>query len=995
MKQQMIGNVVNGVLRKKLEERVLDIMDHPEDVPEDILDNLKLAKDRGFKDIVSGFNEIFSEVGKIQVERTIQKKKNKIIKRKEKEFQDYLITHPEKLEELENGLKFLASEKNIRSGRLDIAAKDNELRDTKVELKARDSDSRNNYMQIMKYLNDDKEKNGRLFFVAPEIKADLFFALKQQIDSGQIKLFEHNFKGDDNFSFNQIQEDNYEVPREIDWSKRKRKKQDNGLVRVTAAVGQSNGNNDGLNRKKNQEDNLDQKIEVKVKPEPVIDKRTPEVSEVIEKDVFSHLENGPLKIPISKKSNEKALTMHVNGLENPDSPGLTVSGFKGEEKRDVVKISARETQIEKGLENYPYYYQVIDANIENPKDMDKYTQKVKVTKSQRDSLLLLLEEDQRPIRFEESTDPVINISEIRGNLRSLKINNFETFLKKIYAISNYSQLFRESYKTIDRDWGAGVLDDDSPEPVNGVIQEMKIDFKSTLQSKKEIQKDLEKTINSVKDVDGNLVDIKYILSDILRGPNLNYEVKENIGSFLEAIKYPAEAYLNEFLKTKIKRAEELFKVDRNLGIGYLLFSPDMGLALDNGSNEGSSPQEDNERFKHIFSFINYDHKVYYELFNLLTVGFDPKKQEISKNKKKELESLIETPILKMRFKDYNDELLPNKGSLGKKELLKLTHGNREGEILEEGIDSIYQIYGKFEEMDDVVLNYLIRPQDIGQNINIKELEVFDGTFKETLNKLDRGMDKTSRKLRKVRNKLKRLAKNNPTSTQVIDKYMNFSEQRLLSEFLDLKIKRAKELRKIDYEVSQDYLTHQIVPEDIGLSKKVLDNIENENKTNINLKKFILKDTEDYQNIISQFKVKPEPSKLEIKVEQKPSKPTPPKPKIPTYMEAKSIKNNLISKHKYLVSEDSISRIDYFVEDVLDKYNGDKGKLSSFYSTISKFDFDRKVRDRTKIPSDTEIRNFFDDITLEYLHKKLIPSKKDLDKLYEKTCGHKLEQDIAN
>ncbi|MEM4271203.1 MAG: endonuclease NucS, partial [Candidatus Pacearchaeota archaeon] len=234
-RSQLTGMLKN-LIRKKLEDMVLDTMDHPEHVPDDFIECYEIARQEGFTDILEGFNEIFREVGQVQTERVLKRRKNLKINQEEKALQSYFIANNgEQLNSIEQGLKYVAHEKPTRAGRLDILASDKEGKEVKIELKARDYDSRKVFFQIMKYFNDDKTGNARLIFVAPKVKADLLFALAEYERSGRMRFFEVE-KQNGGYVMRRKTSEDVPEPTLIKWTKRPRRTLSKGLVKVVSGM---------------------------------------------------------------------------------------------------------------------------------------------------------------------------------------------------------------------------------------------------------------------------------------------------------------------------------------------------------------------------------------------------------------------------------------------------------------------------------------------------------------------------------------------------------------------------------------------------------------------------------------------------------------------------------------------------------------------------------------------------------------------------------------
>ncbi len=220
------------ILKKELEKIVLDVMSHPSEVPEDIFELMAVAQQNGFSDIYSGFKEIMAEIGMIQAGKAIGRRKNQNRKLEEKALQDYFISNNgQRLGQIEEGLAYIASEKTIRAGRLDILAQDNQGKEVKIELKARDYDSRAVFFQLMKYFHDG---NSRMIFITPEIKPDLILALTGHVSSGKMSFFRVE-KSNGDYTLTKVNPQDISQPAVIDWTKRKRK-QNGSFVRVTSGL---------------------------------------------------------------------------------------------------------------------------------------------------------------------------------------------------------------------------------------------------------------------------------------------------------------------------------------------------------------------------------------------------------------------------------------------------------------------------------------------------------------------------------------------------------------------------------------------------------------------------------------------------------------------------------------------------------------------------------------------------------------------------------------
>lgn len=230
-RKKLIGKMKQA-LERKLEDLVLETMNHPDDLPADILEMERIARENGFTQAQIGIEQIFEEFGRIEVERKIDRIRNSQRNNEEKKLQDYFVAEQGKrVGEIELGLKYIGHEKVVRAGRLDIHAHDAQGKEVKVELKARDYDSKAVFYQIMKYYQDDKTGDARIIFIAPEVKPDLLFSLAQYQQTGRMKFFEYE-QMNGNVNLKERKPEDVPDAKPIDWSKKKRNK--NGEIRIKA-----------------------------------------------------------------------------------------------------------------------------------------------------------------------------------------------------------------------------------------------------------------------------------------------------------------------------------------------------------------------------------------------------------------------------------------------------------------------------------------------------------------------------------------------------------------------------------------------------------------------------------------------------------------------------------------------------------------------------------------------------------------------------------------
>ena len=169
--RRQVLQLLNSVLKRKLEDKILEMIDLPKGrTDRHILNYIQIAKEHSFQDSLTILERIVYEIGEAQITRIARAAQPR--NEPERALEDYLSqgTH---LTEIESGLRYEGRQRRIKSGRTDIHALDKDKKSVTIELKAADYDSAKVHLQLLKYMG---EKDQRVIFVAPEIKADLYFA---------------------------------------------------------------------------------------------------------------------------------------------------------------------------------------------------------------------------------------------------------------------------------------------------------------------------------------------------------------------------------------------------------------------------------------------------------------------------------------------------------------------------------------------------------------------------------------------------------------------------------------------------------------------------------------------------------------------------------------------------------------------------------------------------------------------------------------------------
>lgn len=832
MVNEVITGVVRGVIRKKLEDLVFELMNHPRDSG-DISKYIDIAREYCFWDIVNGFELVDSEIGKIQREATVEKEKAKKERElKEKQFQDYLITHPDKLDGIEKGLKILKDEKNIRSGRLDLAAIDEKENNAGIELKARDYDSIDTHVKIEKYLFEDDSKKSRVFFVAPEIKPDLFFSLRELQEQGRVRFFEYDFDFENQkyCNFKEIKADDFEEPKDIPWGRKKRKKENNGWIRVTAAI----GNDRAKPKKKHAE--------------------------------FQETGSAEVKIQADKPSD---------------------------------------------MSSYPHYYQVLARSLPNLQDKEKYLKAREITKAQFEGLERLAFTDELASALDnakKNADWFIPADDLHkmGEGHTLEVpyvgkrsgDSWDKFKKGYSLVREYS-----------KDMGSHIINCfmhialDNPKFRESIALQGKDEsekLQNALTWLKREQKILSKRIKSAMYGEADIKHLREIINqfrkDMSEGRN-GYD-KEFNDKYYKSLEYMtsfvSEALASEFIKSKIARTEELMKLDKNLALSYLTFSPDkskenvnlyLEYFLSNGKLELGDKIDKNSMLvpnaesgkvlvqvgSHLHNFVEEDNKLYQSILTYFIGKEAQKALEISRKQKEQLEALVESAALNRELSMYNedgdfDEVHPRKIDLAKLQANKMNvitsrKQLREKQMLMKGIVELDETFREFTKVSNDTFHYMLG--HLGKQ-NINDLGKYESTFYKILAFIDNGDEAKAlrRSLDSMNEDAEKESKfqKDPFIKEFTKKYTRFARERAIEQFLDLKIKRTKALNEIDENLAQSYLEYFELPEEI--KSKMGEIFEETDLTGIRIKPIIQKDTEFYQNLISQLKVGEEYSELE-------------------------------------------------------------------------------------------------------------------------------------
>lgn len=218
----------------------------------------------------------------------------------------------------------------------------------------------------------------------------------------------------------------------------------------------------------------------------------------------------------------------------------------------------------------------------------------------------------------------------------------------------------------------------------------------------------------------------------------------------------------------------------------------------------------------------------------------------------------------------------------------------------------------------------------------------------------------------------------PESRQAIEKSYTFPRIRGLRDFMALKYDRTRELFTLDKVLGNTYFKYSPLTQNSldGFCRRPI------SFTDLpvgfpDLPRFIRMDQTLYDQLLDRIDVrldevysvavKPTPREDVKEVVPQPVfeyKPTP----------EQILTDAIFNKHGQEFSRDASKRARYFVNEDVTRYNGDRDELAKSFSGF-------KLGKRLRGVEDVSVRNFFDDVMLQYLTKGKTPSSKDLERVY--------------
>jgi len=219
--QKRLLSLSKSLVKKKLEDKILDIIDMPVGTSDkNLFDYIRIAQKHNFSNEELLLKDLALETFEKLLEQSSNPKKKRA--QPEKELEDYL-SKGNNLERIEEGLTYLSRQYCIKSGILDIKAEDIESKPVSIELKFDDYSTEKVTDQLKGYLNE--RKGERVLFVAPEVRPIIFYRLKEFYDEGRL-LFFHVKKNGEDYDFEKVNESNLPEARHLNLDVSPKQKKD-------------------------------------------------------------------------------------------------------------------------------------------------------------------------------------------------------------------------------------------------------------------------------------------------------------------------------------------------------------------------------------------------------------------------------------------------------------------------------------------------------------------------------------------------------------------------------------------------------------------------------------------------------------------------------------------------------------------------------------------------------------------------------------------------
>lgn len=889
----------------------------------------------------------------------------------ENALRDYLADLGD-LSVIEQGLRFKRAEDVLRSGRQDILAVDQKDEDVTIELKARPYNRSEVIYEVKKYHG---ETGNRGIFVAPTIKPDLFFALKDQYDAGRLSFYEvEEVERGTDYRFREITADDFtesdeeKAARVLEQSQRRgrsRQRQTEGVINFRKRNGQSENGN-GRPKKKTSKRKKKEKSEAVTQTEPTKQYDPPRPTKL----TFELIEERTLE----------------PGETLPDLTPLV--GFDGAEAIPTGTFG-------QPPEDSSYLYKVmVHENIgnENQHNRDRYAGTIYVRQGVKSDLERLLANPGR--------DTILEMAEIGE-----KIKLANAIIPDIRAI----QFVEKCEKRTEEESQEGILFHAS---IGSYIRD-NADIGAIETSLDRIRRTTSK-FNSVHGREQK----EYIpmIIDALKNDGVPHKEAEKFVNYVMKRGSP----INEcrLFETSIERMKALERIDPAIARTYAahLISTDGQLRDLTGNEE---ILERLAKTQHIDSYtgqsINiaeldqwfYEQLVanteeapdYFFLARHHEIGTEDErrrtleKRKISRPQLDALEELLMPDQYEKGLERYDQEWDTDMSPID----LKLTRSmpqvasKKELGIGKEGNAAVEEFFNDITSATSNLFKYLSgynTPVEGPLIPTVEGLEAAVAPVVELSDDIRYTQTPRAKKIKKLVDMMRKKAKGtkNEKLIDYTEKRYDFARSKLLGDFARTKLRRVNALNQIDPTLAQTYMrystdTHRILNEpDYELDPK-----KSLVPGDYPIKDFMMRDQAMYESMLERLTA---PERVEIireSKEQKNGNGHQDKPKTQRKPKSEQISvETRIANGIYNGRERDLAGyepwITHITEDIASAGYSDS-QINQFQSALAEANIARRFRDRDNRPEMGTLELFSQDLMLNYISKRIVPNKDQIRELY--------------
>jgi hypothetical protein len=540
--QVSAGELMLPMIRKNLE----DFLAQNEELEggrfhRDLEEVEEIAKNLGFLDLQERFDIIYKAIGRANA----HKKRVRVEKdRREDDFEKYLI-RDNNLEKIEPGLRFIDNQFRLLSGRPDLKALDSEQRKVYLELKINGEDVDSQIREVHRHLNGDK--NARVIFVAPEITPRFYFSFQKEIEEGRLTLRTvQEVKRGQEYNFSSFDPSEYlrraeEISDEEERRNKKRtKRRDTGIVNVGGKNESKNG------KKKNENGSSDSLVVSHSFQDNGDDTHRPE-----------HVDVAFPKKGISEESYEE-YKRNAPGYPKFYNILILYGIIDGDRKKHLVRRKTTEV-IRKELERLVSCFELEDQLEHSDRTRVASQKAVIVGKADSDGRYFL------PLDRCSSQD-----ERFITEANSFENDTRAKFYQMIKIISDHLLYPRNcNYHINPNEEFGNISDQISPTEDDMANRWKSMDIEQRMKVIEQMGARFDEVMGGLDRGDSGR-----IIGGFCRLVNrVAFDRPEEEREFAkEAVKFRYARIFSEFLKLKLRRTRQLLRVDRNLAEAYFTYS---------------------------------------------------------------------------------------------------------------------------------------------------------------------------------------------------------------------------------------------------------------------------------------------------------------------------------------------------------------------------------------------------------------------------------------